>query len=61
VPKIKGPVFHVLSVKVVVDPGSDQYAVSADGHRFLINVPFDAPEQTQINVVLNWPALLTKP
>jgi eukaryotic-like serine/threonine-protein kinase len=39
-------------------PAVDQYAVSADGRRFLVNVPFDAPEQTSINIVLNWTASL---
>jgi hypothetical protein len=49
--------FHTT---VAVDPLLDQYAVSADGQRFLVNVPFDSPEQTSINVILNWPAMLTK-
>jgi serine/threonine protein kinase len=49
--------FHTT---VAMDPLLDQYAVSADGQRFLVNVPFDSPEQTSINVILNWPAMLTK-
>jgi Tol biopolymer transport system component len=33
------------------------YAVSADGHRFLLNTPLEE-EEPPIAVVLNWPALL---
>jgi eukaryotic-like serine/threonine-protein kinase len=35
------------------------YAVSADGQRFLLNVPV-APENSAITIVLDWPALLNK-
>jgi hypothetical protein len=52
---------HALfQTKLVVSPFLDQYAVSADGRRFLVNVPFDAPEELSINVVVNWQALLKK-
>ena len=52
---------HALfQTNILMSPELDQYAVSADGSRFLVNVPFDAPEQLSINVVVNWQALLKK-
>ena len=35
-----------------------QYAVTADGQRFLVNTASDAVQP--ITLVLNWPAALTK-
>jgi DNA-binding winged helix-turn-helix (wHTH) protein/Tol biopolymer transport system component len=37
----------------------EQYAASADGQRFLIVRPVDNKVRTSIDVVFNWPALLT--
>src|SRR2546426_46114 len=40
---------HALfQTNILMSPLLDQYAVSADGDRFLVNVPFDAPEQLSI-------------
>ena len=40
-----------------------QYHVTADGQRFLITTPLDAPNRDRdpITVVLNWPAALKRP
>jgi eukaryotic-like serine/threonine-protein kinase len=44
----------------LVAPSSDieQYAVSADGQRFLILKPLDNKVRNSVGVILNWPALL---
>ena len=39
-------------------PSIDQYAVSADGQRFLILQPLDDNVRTSLGVILNWQALL---
>ncbi len=39
-------------------PSIEQYAVSADGQRFLILEPLDEKAQTSVSVILNWQALL---
>jgi len=41
---------------VAVLPVRDQYAVSADGERFLVRVPVEV--RRRIHVVLNWTSLL---
>jgi len=38
----------------------DDYAVGADGNRFLIHRPKEVSVEAPITVVLNWPALLEK-
>lgn len=38
--------------------GRNRYVVSADGKRFLVNVPVREREGDRFKVVLNWPALL---
>jgi len=40
--------------RVPVQHQIDQYAVSADGHRFLMIIPTGNPESVPITVVLNW-------
>jgi hypothetical protein len=37
-----------------------EYDVTADGRRFLLNLPVDDPTPQAIAVVANWPALLKK-
>ena len=36
----------------------DQYAVSADGQRFLVKLPVDGGRKLQMHVVVNWESLL---
>jgi hypothetical protein len=36
----------------------DDYAVSADGQRFLVKRPAAKDERQKIHVLLNWPSLL---
>jgi hypothetical protein len=43
-----------------VDPINDQYAVTPDGHRFILLKPLTEAASTPITVVLNWTALLKK-
>jgi hypothetical protein len=38
----------------------NQYVVSADGNRFLINQPASGASPPPITVVVNWPALLKR-
>jgi hypothetical protein len=40
--------------------GSDQYAVSADGRRFLLLNPLEDAKPSAITAVLNWTAALSK-
>ncbi len=51
------PLFDVPSI--VQLPGSD-YDVTADGKRFLINVPFESQNQTPLTLVVNWTEKLKK-
>jgi len=44
---------------VSTEPGLDQYAVTADGQRFLVLAPVEATP-SPITVVLNWTAGLKK-
>ena len=39
-------------------PWVDQYAVSADGQRFLVKVPVEQESPERIHVVTNWTSLL---
>jgi len=45
--------------ELFVTPAAGDYNVSADGKRFLMNVPFSQGPQP-LNVIINWPALLKK-
>jgi hypothetical protein len=40
--------------------GRSNYAVSADGKRFLMNVLLEDKSTSEITVLLNWPAGLKK-
>jgi Tol biopolymer transport system component len=52
---VRRPLFNT---RLNVDPIRDQFAVSADGQRFLVQVPVINGAPTPITVVLNWrPAL----
>jgi hypothetical protein len=51
------PLFRTRLVSV---GGTDQYAVSPDGSRFLIMNPVGDEAETPPTVILNWPALLEK-
>ena len=44
----------------LVAPSADieQYAVSADGQRFLLLKPRDQKTRNSVGVILNWPALM---
>ena len=60
-----GPTFDTTKPTALFDvqltgfPGTD-YAVSADGQRFLLNAPYSGPVSTPITVVLNWTAALER-
>ena len=61
----KGPSFKVGAVKPLFQMRLGgltgyQYAVSADGERFLINTTPKQVTSAPITVVLNWPAGLKK-
>ncbi len=45
---------------VVMGPDFDDYAVTADGQRFLIKRSAATGEPSQIHVLLNWPSLIEK-
>jgi Tol biopolymer transport system component/tRNA A-37 threonylcarbamoyl transferase component Bud32 len=42
------------------EPRRNRYDVTADGKRFLLNLPVQERERTGFTVVLNWPALLKR-
>jgi len=58
----RGSAFEVGAVRPLFDvAGADvltSYDVSADGQRFLINMPVERPPSLSITLVVNWPALL---
>ena len=41
-------------------PYPTDYAVTADGQRFLVNTVVDQPTRPALTVILNWAAALTK-
>ena len=49
--KILGPLFEVPSI--IQAPISD-FVATADGRKFLINVPFETQNQTPLTLVINW-------
>jgi hypothetical protein len=38
----------------------DDYAVTADGERFLVKAPLEQARMPRIHVLLNWPTLLER-
>jgi eukaryotic-like serine/threonine-protein kinase len=58
---IKPGIPHMLfNTELDVDPVNDQYAVTADGRRFLLLKPLAESASTPITIVLNWTSLLKK-
>ena len=47
-------------LRVITAPGWDQYAVAADGQRFLLLAPVGGAPPFSITVVLNWTAGLKR-
>jgi hypothetical protein len=41
-----------------VSPEVEDYAVTADGQRFLVKLPLEGEAQAGYTIILNWPALL---
>jgi len=60
--KTDGPVFQwgspkpLFEVRLEMEPRRSRYQVSADGQRFLVNVPLEATLSAPITVVMNWTA-----
>ena len=50
----------LFDTKLSVDTTRDQFAVTPDGQRFLVQMPVAESEPTPITVIVNWPAGLTK-
>ena len=42
-------------------PYANDYAVSADGQRFLVNTVIDQPRRQALTVILNWTEMLRQP
>jgi len=51
---------HPLFESRMAGSGRNRWTVTADGKRFLVNVPPAEKPATTLNVVLNWPALIAK-
>ena len=52
---------HVLfDTGLTVDPIRDQFAATADGQRFLVQLPVAEASPAPITVVLNWTAALRR-
>jgi hypothetical protein len=49
---------RVLFAAGVTDPIRDEYAVTADGQRFLVETPLRAEAGARIRAVLHWPSLV---
>jgi hypothetical protein len=58
---LPAPLFETR-MTVLLGPGftRNQYAVSADGQRFLVNQPSVEASASPVTVVVNWPATLNK-
>ncbi len=54
------PLFRVAQ-RVEQTGGVATYDVAADGSRFLIGIPTDLDRESQVHVILNWPAALKQP
>ena len=50
----------LFDTKLSVDVIRDQFAVTADGQRFLLQVPSEERSSTPITVVVNWATSLLK-
>jgi hypothetical protein len=48
----------LFATGLAVSGAIDQYAVNADGSRFLLRRPQSTIGAEQLNVIVNWPALL---
>jgi Tol biopolymer transport system component len=55
-----GPSHVLFDTGLNFAPGRDQYAVTADGQRFLLLRPSEESARTPITVVINWTSLLKK-
>jgi hypothetical protein len=51
-------VLFQTAVPLTGNPYRSNYAVTADGKRFLVNVRLGANTLSTLNVIQNWPALL---
>ncbi len=49
---------ELFEIRGLQGTGYDDYAVAADGQRFLIKLPIEAARRAQLHVVTNWPSLL---
>jgi hypothetical protein len=49
---------ELFRLGVTEAPMLDDYAVTADGQRFLVKMPIEADRLPEIQVVLNWTSLL---
>jgi eukaryotic-like serine/threonine-protein kinase len=49
----------LFDTKLSVDPARDQFSVTPDGQRFLVQMPVAESEPTPITVFVNWPPGLT--
>jgi Tol biopolymer transport system component len=49
---------ELFEVPIVTRPQLDEYAVSADGQRFLVKAPIEGDPGERIHVVTNWTSLL---
>jgi Tol biopolymer transport system component len=48
---------ELFKIEWIVGPGYDDYAVTADGQRFLVKAPVELVDP-RLHIVANWPALL---
>ncbi len=57
---VAGVPVPLFDARVPIGPATALYAVSADGRRFLLNVPVNSDQIAPLTVVLNWNAELQK-
>jgi dipeptidyl aminopeptidase/acylaminoacyl peptidase len=51
---------ELLRLGVSVGPMLDDYAVTADGERFLVKKPLEQAQLPRVHVLLNWPTILER-
>ncbi len=56
----KGPSIEVKNVKRLFETPSSDYDITADGRKFLVNVPIETQLNSPLTLVVNWDRELTK-
>ena len=59
-PELRRALFPVRIAGGPLGPNKQQYAVSSDGHRFLVNLAADEGAASPITLIYNWKPQIAK-